>query len=457
MLRRLWSRVRHRSTRPMPSRPAAASPSASVRPRTVRSTARPERAGPADYHPDHRSLAPPVGRCDGSEQPPVPSLGLVAVPTSRPWRQPGGGLQPGVQLALAVARERDCPVLVLCSGDAEVAAAPPELREDPRVHLVDLRERRLLLPPLRTSRHPVARVWGRDTSRKRNVAVAVAFALRLRFLLFLDDDISPCPAGADAGSRPTLDGEGLDCALRALDGGSSSAAAGWRTAPDGERTTGDHSVVGHARLLARWEQTAFFGAGALLVRLGDSVPPFFPEVYSEDWLFLFALAYDHGDPRAVLADAGFVRQAEYDPFKIARARREEFGDTLAEGLFGLLHHTGAKDLFERAARVSFWKDVVNSRRAMVLRLRRALGPGMAAAALEAGLEQSRRHSSEDYLHYLQDWRQDLITWGCWLVRLRLRARPGWTLQQALSLVATVDSSLVPRSRAAHPVKDVINV
>ena len=59
---------------------------------------------------------------------------------------------------------------------------------------------------------------------------------------------------------------------------------------------------------------------------------FFPNIYNEDWFFLLD---GHGlRPSAV---TGTAIQNDYDPYHDARrARGEELGDTLAEGVFGLL-------------------------------------------------------------------------------------------------------------------------
>jgi hypothetical protein len=72
--------------------------------------------------------------------------------------------------------------------------------------------------------------------------------------------------------------------------------------------------------------------GALVVGLPRS-RSFFPDICNEDWFYLL----DAEKGLQPLAAAGEARQRPYDPFRTSdRARREEFGDVLAEGAFWLL-------------------------------------------------------------------------------------------------------------------------
>src|SRR5690606_8917109 len=59
---------------------------------------------------------------------------------------------------------------------------------------------------------------------------------------------------------------------------------------------------------------------------------FFPTIYNEGWFYLLT---EQG--LRPLAVTGQVKQAPYDPFRTtSRARAEEMGDVLAEGVFWLL-------------------------------------------------------------------------------------------------------------------------
>ena len=55
-------------------------------------------------------------------------------------------------------------------------------------------------------------------------------------------------------------------------------------------------------------------------------------VYNEDWFFLL----DSGKRLQSVASVGQVLQYPYDPYRVERARAEEFGDVVAEGIFWLL-------------------------------------------------------------------------------------------------------------------------
>jgi hypothetical protein len=108
----------------------------------------------------------------------------------------------------------------------------------------------------------------------------------------------------------------------------------------------DNSVVCHAYRAAGGRQQSFVGGGALVVQV-QRCNSFFPEIYNDDWFFLL-----DGDkwlqPTAV---TGEVFQDPYDPYRTPdRARAEEFGDFLAEGLFWLLD----QDQSIRDATPEYW-------------------------------------------------------------------------------------------------------
>jgi len=57
----------------------------------------------------------------------------------------------------------------------------------------------------------------------------------------------------------------------------------------------------------------------------------FREIYNEDWFFLL-----DGERLGPVAVSGSANQDWYDPYDEKRARHEEFGDCLAEGVYWLL-------------------------------------------------------------------------------------------------------------------------
>ena len=94
----------------------------------------------------------------------------------------------------------------------------------------------------------------------------------------------------------------------------------------------DNSVVCHARRLAGFPQDNFVSGSVLGVNCDDLPFPFFPDIYNEDWFF-----FSKAVARLELANVGDAAQRPYKPFADPeRARHEEFGDLLAEGLFSLI-------------------------------------------------------------------------------------------------------------------------
>jgi hypothetical protein len=123
----------------------------------------------------------------------------------------------------------------------------------------------------------------------------------------------------------------------------------------------DNSVVCHARRMVGLDQGVFVSGSLLAV---DCTAPFgfFPDIYNEDWLFFY---------RAVatrkLASPGRhatqMRQMKYNPFADPqRAAREEFGDTIAEGLYSLLHHGDSCLKFPES---QYWEQFLHDRNAIL--------------------------------------------------------------------------------------------
>ncbi len=130
----------------------------------------------------------------------------------------------------------------------------------------------------------------------------------------------------------------------------------------------DNSVFCHARRLARLHQEVFVTGAVLGVNCSDLPLPFFPDIYNEDWFF-FADAVAHRR----LTNVGEARQAPVRPLRRPRrARSEEFGDLLAEGLYLLLEdiHRTARlrrpgDFFTEIAKLAsekYWSTFIDVRR-----------------------------------------------------------------------------------------------
>ena len=256
----------------------------------------------ADHHGSHRDLI-----WQGDESAPTLKVDAIIVPTARKVAY--------LKEAAAAALALGCPLVTLHSGRWTSAfAAAAQL--DPAVDLIaiDVPEPAgLRLPSLATSSLLAGTMFERrtDVSTKRNLGLVLSHALRWKRVVFLDDDIR-VPNPAD-----------LSLAVGLL-GSYSAVGLGIGGFPD-------NSMVCHAfREAGGWQET-FIGGGALAVGVKRN-RSFFPNVYNEDWFFVL----DAGKRLQSVATVGQALQYPYDPYRVERARGEEFGDVLAEGTFWLL-------------------------------------------------------------------------------------------------------------------------
>ena len=331
---------------------------------------------PAVHRPSHRPLLRPAP--DGAGR-----IDAIVMPASRP----AAYLLPAMEVAAVLG----CEFVALCSGRTRLQEAAGLADEVPGLSwtLVDLHGGwRGELPPAGTAEMPEAattRVG--DLSLKRNLGLLLARAAGWQGVLFLDDDIR-------------------DLSPRTVRRAAAALRPGWAAGMLAEEFP-DNSVACHALRLSGREQDVFVSGSALAVdtRLVDS---FFPEVYNEDWLFLFDRVRA-GQVSAV----GTVRQAPYLPYADpARAAREEFGDVLAEGLMSLLHAPRSI----KAADEGYWNRVIEERAALLDSVAAALAGGAApdaAPALRAVAAGRAMLGTFDGLvlsMYLHRWREDLRTW-----------------------------------------------
>lgn len=237
------------------------------------------------------------------------AIDAIIVPTAR---RPAY-LKGAAELALAL----DCTLVTLHSKEwTSAVKAAQRLPQSVDLIAIDVPDSaQLRLPNWETSRLLAGTVFDRakrtDLSTKRNLGLALSRLLGWSRVLFLDDDITglkPADVRQASGLLDTHSAVGLHI------GGFP-----------------DHSVVCHAYRQSGGTQQAFIGGGALAVQVELS-GSFFPDIYNDDWFFLLG---DKG-LRSV-AVSGEVRQYPYDPFRSPdRARAEELGDTLAEGIYWLL-------------------------------------------------------------------------------------------------------------------------
>ena len=241
-----------------------------------------------------------------------------------------------------------------------------------------------------------ARSRNLEASEKRTFGLQLARLMGWRTVLFVDDD--------------TTD-------LLAADVRQAVGALGALPASTFRMTQfADHSVVYHAAGAVGANLDVLLG-GALVVRVDPGVP-FFPPIYNEDWLF----CHDWLARRQVRY-AGNLTQAEFDPFADPeRARQEEFGDLLGEGLLARLHRR------ERLLDVDlpFWRGVLRNRALWLDAIEQALpvartdlaGRLAMAACLAAARAELGRIDAGTLHEFVRAWRHDLQDWRRHLATLK---------------------------------------
>jgi hypothetical protein len=178
----------------------------------------------------------------------------------------------------------------------------------------------------------------------------------------------------------------------------------------------DNSVVCHARRLAGLDQGVFVSGGVLGVHCNSPSVSFFPDIYNDDWFFFAEEAATRRLPCV-----GDARQKDYDPFQNSdRARQEEFGDLLAEGLYALAHQENADARFFKrleAATTSYWLRFIDARREVLAETMTRLDhhPAhhrviAAIASLRAAERQLETITPDICLGFLDAWQADLADW-----------------------------------------------
>jgi len=348
---------------------------------------------------------------------PPARLDAIIVPSAR--------TAPYLRSAIELARTHGCALLVLCSKRARVNDIAREVQAQSRHHatpidtiVAGLPAQARGLPEFRTDRVLSANrllVRQTDTSLKRNLGVLVAQAMGWRRVLFLDDDVA-VPEPADLGLAASLldryDAVGLEmCGFP------------------------DNSVVCHANREAGGWQETFIGGGALVAAL-DRIDSFFPNIYNEDWFYL--LGRDRLRPVTVL---GRAIQRPYDPFaNPMRARAEELGDNLAEGIFSLLDAGGK--INDATAR--YWRGFLTARARFIDDILRRTEAGPAGPdqpriieSLRAAAGRLKIITPQLCATYVEAWQTDRAVWR----DVVARQQPAGTAQEALDRFGLVDFRL----------------
>lgn len=204
-----------------------------------------------------------------------------------------------------------------------------------------------------------------DASQKRNLALLLARLAGWERVMLLDDDIYG------------LDSAQTRAAVGLLDHHSFVGLE--------NHGFPDNSVVCHAYREVGGLQDQFVGTGALAVA-PTRTRSFFPDIYNADWLLAEA-----NSPH--VAVTGAMRQRDFDPFASPeRARNEEFGDCVAEGLYWLLD----EDMPLEHADIAHWTAFLGRRRRFIdrlmLRVRRVIHEPDRQAKLLASLQVARRRT-----------------------------------------------------------------
>ena len=323
--------------------------------------------------------APPIG--------PVRSVDAVIVPAGRPAHY----LESSARLAV----ELNSALLVMCGPGGADPLTFAEIACSKFPHLdwyaiqVSERDRHPLLP---RSAFPdeLSQDWRHGAlSVKRNLGLLIARLMRWSTVFLVDDDIVELVAQR----------------IRTAAAGLASAAAVGLTVDDFP----DNSVVCHANRFAGSAQGVFVGACALVL---DTSEPFgfFPNIYNEDWLFL----YDSVAAGRV-ARIDRVTQLPYQPFgDAARARAEEFGDLVAEGLMSGLQ---AGYPATPPTSLGYWADFIQTRRRFIDDIVGRISGGCANAddasvlkSLDAGASRLADITAESCAEFIGRWRADLPSW-----------------------------------------------
>jgi hypothetical protein len=361
------------------------------------------RAAGVRQHETHRELVGSLARPSAAGA--AGNLDAIIVPASRP--------AVNLDHAVMLARAAGCFLVVLCSHEAR----PDEVAE----FLARRSFRKAIvidLPPEYT--HPLLKFatseagnkpaacgkYVTDLSNKRNIGLLLARMVGWERIFYLDDDIRDISDSGLSGTVSMLE---------------KFNSAGMRVVE-----FPDNSIVCHAHRETGAFQDVFVTGSALAVR-GTKATGFFPNVYNEDWLFFYR--------DAVLGKLGAsglpATQLVYDPFREpARAEWQEFGDVLAEGLYGLLHQGKGAEY----ATSKYWAEFLRERQNFLLaiidradRAEPARQDGIRTAVREA-LKISAGTEAGEYERYVKFWQADLRDWEQRVVGLPV----GLSVEKALN-------------------------
>ena len=348
----------------------------------------------------HAALSQDVSRVPA---PPVRSrpgrLDAIIVPASRP----ASCLKPAINLAARLG----VLLVVLCSKQTRAEQVAERVSTSPgaRALVVEIPEDWDHPKfPTRTSSQAFRRPnadRASDLSAKRNIGLLLARLHGWNKIVFVDDDVTL--SRTDNVAR--LAGQ--------LDRYQVAGMIVWDYP--------DNSVVCHARRTAGLPQDVFLTGAVLGVHCNNLPLSFFPDIYNEDWFFFAREAASRQ-----LRGVGQATQLEYNPYASPdRARGEEFGDLLAEGLFALMGQIDPSvRLAEQlcAADEAYWSRFIDARHNVItetmtlLRVAAERGGehGRISSAL-VSLRAAQHHldhmiTAEDCVSFVDAWQDDLEEW-----------------------------------------------
>lgn len=335
--------------------------------------------------------------------------------------------------AINVASALGSTLVTLCSKWSS-ASEVAELAKTRGVRLVAIDVGNLpagVIPPFKTDQVLKGTRFERrtDTSLKRNLGLLLARLIGWERIVFLDDDIEiPKPTDLWEAAGLTHHYAGVGLAIVGMP---------------------DNSVVCHAFREAGGAQEMFIGGGALAIGT-KSMTSFFPNIYNEDWFFLLD---EKGLRRTTTT--GTAVQKIYDPFRERRARMEELGDCLAEGLFWLLDN--GRSLQDATA--GHWRTFLGNRAKFITDVIGMAGhmngdPDLRhriLLSLKAARGRCQYIKPELCVDYVEAWRADRISWRRHISNVESAVATSLTKEDRRSVVGVrkMFRALDIRDRIAH--------
>ncbi len=351
---------------------------------------------PFDGRMRHRSShSKLLANVQDSYDEPVGGLDAIVVPAAR--------RASSLDLLIDLSARLKAVLVVLCSKNSTVEEVADRVARNPlaEAFMIDVPKGfQLRQMPRRTAAAEFRDASGgrvSDLSTKRNLGLLLARLMGWGKIAFIDDDITLTDTAVFRRLSKALDNTNI-------------AGMVCRDYPD-------NSVVCHALRLAKFHQDNFVSGAVLGVDCHALPLTFFPDIYNEDWFFFSKAVASHE-----LISVGDATQLPYKPFADpGRARSEEFGDLLAEGLYSLIGDAGDAALGYDAvldlATWQFWHDWIDGRRETHEIIKSYLADSdtletrQAMRSLSAAEDQLATIKPDTCMAFLDAWRADLTDWA----------------------------------------------